>query len=133
MSAQTVLGEALVAALTAHRGVAQLVTAVFDAPPVRAARPYAEVAEALLTDWSTKDMAGREGRVAIVLRDAGERPVRLRELAGEVDAAVEALPRDLPGGWRIASLVPVRSRIVREGEGLWAGTNEYRVRMLRMQ
>jgi hypothetical protein len=133
MSAQTVLGEALVAALKAHAGVARLVTAVFDAPPVRAARPFAEVAEALLTDWSTKDMAGREGRIAIVLRDAGERPVRLRELAGEVDAAVEDLPRDLAEGWRIASLVPVRSRIVREGEGLWAGTNEYRVRMLRMQ
>jgi hypothetical protein len=133
MSAQTVLGEALVAALKAHAGVARLVTAVFDAPPVRAARPFAEVAEALLTDWSTKDMAGREGRIAIVLRDAGERPVRLRDLAGEVDAAVEDLPRDLAEGWRIASLVPVRSRIVREGEGLWAGTNEYRVRMLRMQ
>ena len=133
MSAQTVLGEALVAALKAHAGVARVVTAVFDAPPVRAARPYAEVAEALLTDWSTKDMAGREGRIAIVLRDAGERPVRLRDLAGEVDAAVEALPRDLGEGWRIASLVPVRSRIVREGDGLWAGTNEYRVRMLRMQ
>lgn len=133
MSAQTVLGEALVAALKAHAGVARVVTAVFDAPPVRAARPYAEVAEALLTDWSTKDMAGREGRIAIVLRDAGERPVRLRVLAGEVDAAVEGLPRDLGEGWRIASLVPVRSRIVREGEGLWAGTNEYRVRMLRMQ
>lgn len=133
MSAQTVLGEALAAALKAHAGVARVVTAVFDAPPVRAARPYAEVAEALLTDWSTKDLAGREGRIAIVLRDAGERPVRLRELAGQVDAAVEDLPRDLGEGWRIASLVPVRSRIVREGEGLWAGTNEYRVRMLRMQ
>lgn len=59
--------------------------------------------------------------------------MRLRELAGQVDAAVEDLPRDLGEGWRIASLVPVRSRIVREGEGLWAGTNEYRVRMLRMQ
>ena len=133
MSAQAVLGEVLVVVLKAHAGVARLVTAVFDAPPVRAARPYAEVAEALLTDWSTKDMAGREGRIAIVLRDAGERPVRLRDLAGEVDAAVEALPRDLGEGWRIASLVPVRSRIVREGDGLWAGTNEYRVRMLRMQ
>lgn len=125
MSAQTVLGDAVVAALKAHAGVARVVTAVFDAPPVRGARPYAEVAEALLTDWSTKDMAGREGRIAIVLRDAGERPVRLRELAGQVDAAVEDLPRDLGEGWRIASLVPVRSRIVREGEGLWAGTNEY--------
>lgn len=133
MSAPTVLGAALVAALNAHPGVARVVTAVFDAPPVRAARPFAEVAEALLTDWSTKDMAGREGRIAIVLRDAGERPVRLRELAGEVDDAVETLPRDLPEGWRIASVVPVRSRIVREGEGLWAGFNEYRVRMLRMQ
>jgi hypothetical protein len=133
MSAQTVLGEALVTALKAYAGVARVVTAVFDAPPLRAARPFAEVAEALLTDWSTKDMVGREGRIAIVLRDAGERPVRLRALASEVDAAVDALPRDLPEGWRIASLVPVRSRIVREGEGLWAGTNEYRVRMLRMQ
>lgn len=133
MSVQTQLSEALVAALRGEPEIAGAATAVFDAAPVRAARPYAMVEEVLLTDWSTKDLAGREGRIAVILRDAGERPVRLRGLSDAVDAAVEGLPRELPGGWRIASLVAVRSRIVREGDGLWSAMHEYRVRLLRMQ
>ncbi|MEP9359321.1 DUF3168 domain-containing protein [Sphingomonas sp. KR3-1] len=128
MSVQEVLQAALVEALA---GLA--VTAVFDAPPVRAARPYALVEEAWLADWGTKDMAGREGRFAVTLFDAGERPARLRALCGEVEAAIEAMPRAIGEGWAIASLVLLRSRIAREGEGRWTATSEFRVRMLRSE
>lgn len=129
MSAGARLQAAIVAALRGGEGLEKL-TAVFDAPPVRAAPPHATVEEALLADWSTKDMTGREGRAAVTLRDGGERPVRLRELAGAAEAAVLAMPGDLGGGWRIVSLSFVRGRIVREGNG-WAATSEFRVRMLR--
>jgi hypothetical protein len=128
MSVQLVLQAALVEALAGLE-----VTQVFDAPPVRAARPYALVEDAWLTDWGTKDMAGREGRFAIALFDAGERPVRLRALAGAAEAAIEAMPRGLGQGWAIASLVLLRSRISREGDGRWQSVSEFRVRMLRSE
>jgi hypothetical protein len=107
------------------------VTGVFDAPPVRSALPYAVVEEAVLADWSTKDMAGREGRFAVQLHDGGERPVRLRVLAGAVEDAVEGMGRDLGEGWRIVSLGFVRGRIVRARETGWTSLSEFRVRMLR--
>jgi hypothetical protein len=131
MSVQALLSAAMVQALRDHAGLADVVTGVFDAPPVRAARAYAVVEEALLGDWSTKDMAGREGRLAVTLYDGGERPVRLRALAGEAEAAIDAMPRDIGGGWRVVTLVFVRGRIVREGDGRWAAMSEWRVRMLR--
>jgi hypothetical protein len=43
------------------------------------------------------------------------------------------MPRGLGEGWRIASLVFVRGRKVREGEGRWVAVSEYRVRMLRSE
>jgi hypothetical protein len=131
MSAREMLHAALVARLTAHAPLREAVTAVCDAPPLRSARPYALVEEPLLADWSTKDLAGREARVTILLFDEGERPVRLRALAGEVEAAMAELPGDLGGGWRVAALALLRSRIVRDGERRWAAMTEYRVRMLR--
>ena len=126
MSVEVVIRDAMVAALGGLD-----VTGVFDAPPVRAAFPHAVIEEAVLADWSTKDMAGREGRVAVSLRDGGERPARLRVLAGAVAEAVEAMPRELGEGWRVASLVFVRSRIVREGELRWVAVSEWRVRVLK--
>lgn len=131
MSAHAVLAEALAQALAAHAPLGVAINGVFDAPPARAVRPYAVVEEAVLVDWSTKDMPGREGRLSIALFDAGEETARLRMLAGAVTEAVLGLPRDLGAGWRIASLSFVRSRIVRESEARRTAIVEFRVRMLR--
>lgn len=125
MSVQALLSAAMAEALSG------LEVAVFDAPPVRAARPYAVIEEAVLSDWSTKDMAGREGRLAVTLSDGGERPVRLRALAGEIEDAIDAMSGDLGEGWRVVTLMLARSRIVREGESRWMAMSEWRVRILR--
>jgi hypothetical protein len=125
MSVQALMQAAVVAALDGLD-----VTGVFDAPPVRGALPYAVVEEAVLADWSTKDMAGREGRLAVSIFDGGERPVRLRVLAGAAEDAVGAMARELGEGWRMASLVFVRSRIVRDGVR-WVAMSEWRVRILK--
>ena len=125
MSVQAMLQAAVVASLEGLD-----VTGVFDAPPVRCALPYAVAEEAVLADWGTKDMAGREGRLAVSIHDGGERPVRLRVLAGAAEDAVGAMPRDLGEGWRVASLVFVRSRIVRDGVR-WVAVSEWRIRMLK--
>ncbi len=85
----------------------------------------------MLVDWSTKDMMGREGRLAVGLFEAGEDRARLRALADHAAAAVAGLPRELGEGWRIASLAFLRSRIFREGPGACGGDAvEFRVRML---
>lgn len=125
------LHAAVVAALAGHAPLSGALNQMFDAPPVRGVRPYALVEEAVLTDWGTKDMAGREGRFAVLLHDSGERPERLRRLCAEAEAAVAAMPRELGEGWRITVLSFVRSRIAREGESRWMAACEWRVRALR--
>lgn len=133
MSAQALLQAAIRAALQAHAPLVDALTAVFDAPPVRCARPYAVIEDAIIADWGTKDIAGREGRFAVMLHDIGERPERVRLLIGEIEAAIESMPRTLGEGWHIASLILLRSRIAREGEAQWLGASEWRVRMLRSE
>lgn len=131
MSAAMVLAEAIRTALTAHRPLADELAGVFDAPPPRAATPHALIGEALLSDWGTKDMAGREARVVVSLHDAGESPARLRRLSGELETAVAGMPRAIGGGWDLASRVLLRARIERKGEGRWIATSDWRLRMLK--
>ena len=61
--------------------------------------------------------------------DDGESATRLSNLMSHVEDAVLAIPRDLPD-WRIASLMFLRSMVVRDPAGPWAGLVEYRVRLL---
>ncbi|MBX3563112.1 MAG: DUF3168 domain-containing protein [Sphingomonas sp.] len=132
MSVQALLQAAAATALGEHDALRETLTEIFDCPPVRGSRPFAVIEEAVMADWGTKDLAGREGRFAVRVMDVGERPVRLRGLAGAVEDAVEAMPRMLGEGWAVASLVFLRARIVRDGEG-WASVSEFRVRMLRSE
>ena len=88
MSAHVKLTEAVEALLGAHAGLGIVVNGVFDAPPQRAVRPYAVIEDAVLVDWSTKDMIGREGRLAVALFEAGEDRTRLRALADQIAAAI---------------------------------------------
>lgn len=127
----SLLQAAVKAALERHAPLAETLVGVFDAPPIRAATPHALIEEAVFVDWGTKDIAGREGRFAVTLNDAGEGPARLRVLAAEAEAAIAALPSTIGGGWTVASLVLLRARIVRAGEGRWAARGEWRVRLLR--
>ncbi|KQM64426.1 hypothetical protein ASE75_10700 [Sphingomonas sp. Leaf17] len=107
--------------------------ALFDAPPVRATVPYGLVVDPVLVDWSAKDWSGREGRIVVVLHDAGERPVRLRVAIEGIEDAVCAMPVDLGGGWRIASIRFVRGRMTRGAADRWSAASEFAVRMYRAQ
>lgn len=122
MSAREVLQAAVVAAVSPA-----VACAVFDAPPVRGALPHLLVEEPVLTDWSTKDWDGHEARFALLVRDAGERPVRVRALLAQAGDAVLAMPPAL-AGWRLVTLRRTRERIVRSGEG-WLGAAEFVARL----
>ena len=127
--ANMVLQAATVAVLQTHPALAVTLSGVFDGPPPRAAYPYIAVADGLMTDWSTKTQTGREVRLALNIWDDGDEPTRLQQLAGHVEDAVAALPRDL-AGWRIASCVFLRQLVSRDPAGPMAALIEYRVRLL---
>lgn len=106
--------------------------AVFDAPPVRGGVPYAVVEEPVLADWSGTAWGGREGRLAVTLADAGERPARLRGGLAAAERALETMPAALGDRWRILTLTLARSRLQRGSGDRWTGTAEFRVRMFRL-
>jgi hypothetical protein len=120
--------EALVAAaMTVLKDVPGL-TGVHEAAPFQAAVPYAIVAAGLESDWGHKSGAGRELRISLTLRDEGESPARLRALASAAQGALEGL--ETGGGWRLVTLVFVRSIFAAQTPGKWTATIDYRARML---
>lgn len=128
-SAMHALQAAAVSALAAHPVLADALTGIYDGPPPRAVFPYVAINDGIVSDWSTKTGVGREIRFAITVWDDGESATRLSNLMSHVEDAVLAIPRDLPD-WRIASLIFVRSMVVRDPAGPWAGLVEHRVRLL---
>ena len=119
------LREAAAVALAGVEGIGR----VYDAPPLQAALPHALVSIDLESDWSHKSGAGREIRLATSLFDKGERPLRLRRLVVEAEAALAAIGPAL-AGWRLISMQFLRTRILHEPGGRWVALIEFRVRLL---
>jgi len=122
--------EALAGATEAALREVEGLNGVHVGRPVQAATPYALVEAGPELDWGHKSGVGREVRMAIVLRGAGERPGSLGTLAAAAEAAIEALDGELDG-WRLVSLRFQRARLIAEAKGEWASTSEYRARMLK--
>lgn len=127
MSAAAVLRTALLDVLRDDLGSA--LNRLGDGPGVKASVPYAVLGDAIATDWGTKDAAGRELRVSLAIRDAGDTSARVQALAGAAEVAVLGLPAEL-GGWRVVSVALVRSAVLAEASGRWAAAIDWRVRML---
>jgi len=126
-------GAALHAGLVA--GIQATGLRAFDAPPVRATLPYAVVEPPLLRGRGAVGCDGAEGRVTVTVHDAGERPTRLWQLTGGVEAALAATMPELTGGWRllVAELGTARMRRSGGDGGLrWTAAVEMRVRMYRV-
>jgi hypothetical protein len=126
---ETGAGDALAEALIAALGGLAGLNGAYDGPPLQATFPYALVETGPETDWSHKSGGGRELRVAVTIRDKGEKPARLRALVGEAENAIGAITGAL-AGWRLVTLVFVRSFMLRESGAAWAATIEYRARLL---
>jgi hypothetical protein len=123
-------GEAIQAAAVAALAAIEGIGRVYDAPPLQAAVPHALVAIDGEADWGHKNGAGREVRLAATIHDRGERPVRLRRLATEAEAALGGIGPELDA-WRLVTMQLVRTRIVSGPKGDWAAIIEYRARILR--
>src|SRR5204863_249584 len=83
--------------------------------PIQAAIPHVTIGAGMESDWGHKSGAGRELRLSIVLRDEGESPARLRALADSAQAAMEGI--ETGGGWRLVTLVFVRSIFAAQAPG----------------
>ena len=118
-----------VAAMRAHAALANAVSGIFDGVPAGACFPYVAMAESPCVDWSHKSGRGREIRLAVTVWDDGARAGRLHGLMREVETALEGMAMVLDG-WRVVSSRFLRSRVVRDADGPWAGLVEYRVRVL---
>jgi hypothetical protein len=104
---------------------------VYPGPPLQAAFPHAVVECGPETDWGHKSGRGREVRLAVILRDSGERPDRAQAFAEVVESAIAA--GLVVEGWRLVTLAMLRCRTVAEGRGGkagWAVAIDYRARML---
>ena len=129
LSAEAAVCAGIVEALRGDAVLGETLNGVFEGPSARASAPWAEIGDALASDWGTKDWRGREVRVAVMLRDLAERPARLGMLVEAAGAAIAAMPAALDG-WRVASAGLLRSRVAGEGPGRWLAVVEYRVRVL---
>jgi len=107
----------------------------YDVPPAQAAYPYAVVEAGPEIDWGHKSGGGSEVRLAVIVRDAGERSRRLLAL---LDAARAALEEGLTAeGWQVVTLAWHKTMTARVGKApvgadtAWAGSVEFRARMLK--
>jgi len=122
-------GEMLAEAAAAALAEVPELNGCYPGPPLQAALPYATVEAGLETDWGHKSGAGREVRLTVTLRDAGQRPERLRRLAARAEAALGEVGGAI-GGWRIVTFAYLRGRLLPDGNGRWASVLDYRARML---
>jgi hypothetical protein len=123
-------GQVLAGAVLTALGAIEGLNGAYDGPPLTAAFPYALVETGPESDWSHKSGQGRELRLAILVRDKGERPQRLRCLASAVEAAMAGLEPDL-AGWRLVTLIFLRGSMLRESGAAWTAAIEYRARLLK--
>ena len=119
-------GGALQTAIAAALGGVEALTGVFDGPPARASYPYVAIDATTESDWGHKNGEGREVLVAITVWD--DQPVRLHELADQIEASLQGLPEI--DGWQLVTMRLVRRRVVRDVAGPWAAAVDFRARML---
>lgn len=123
---------ALYETLCAHAGLAARVTGIFDHVPEGQGLPYVTVGEAVETDWSAVDFAGRDHRLSVHVWSQHAGMAEAKDILGLVDEALEHIPEQL-GGHRLVSLRFLSSRVIADVEdGVRHGVAEYRARTERV-
>jgi hypothetical protein len=129
MTMETELRAALIAWLEADAVLANLLNTVAEEAPSRAAPPWLGIAASASADWSTKDRAGREIRVALELHCRGDDPGTAAATVRAIEACVEALPR-AQAGFDVVSTTFLRARAEQRPGNVRAVLVEYRFRVL---
>jgi hypothetical protein len=123
------LRAALIGWLRADAILANLLNAVVEEAPSRTAPPWLGLVASASADWSTKDRAGREVRVALEIHCRGDDPGAAAAVTRAVEARIEALPRAQPG-FAVANITFLRARAEQRPGNRRAVLLEYRFRLL---
>lgn len=107
-------------------------SAIEEEVPARATPPWLAVVASASADWSVKDRAGREIRIAIELHSRADDPRADAPLVSALDRRIEAMPR-AQDGFSIASIAFLRARTERRANNARATLLEYRFRCLAAQ
>ena len=123
------LRAALLAWLAADPSLSAQLNAVTEEAPPRTAFPWLAVAASASADWSTKEVPGREVRVALELHCRGDQPDAAAALVAAIEARIAALPPDQPG-LRVVTVLFLRARAEMRAANTRAVLLEYRFRVL---
>lgn len=123
------LRASLIAWLAAGPALAGQLNAIVEEAPTRTALPWLALAASASADWSCKDRAGREVRVALELHCRGDRPDVASALVNAIEARVAALPA-AQAGFRVVTATFLRARAEQRPANTRAILLEYRFRVL---
>jgi hypothetical protein len=122
------LRAALIDWLRADPALAPINTIVEESP-ARASPPWLGIAASASTDWSVKEGAGREVRVALELHLRGDDPAAVASLVKNTEDRMASLPK-AQEGFEVVSTVFLRSRVEQRPGNTRAALVEYRFRLL---
>jgi len=123
------LRAALLAWLAADPALSGQLNAIAEEAPSRTALPWLAIAASASTDWSAKDVAGREVRIALELHCRGDQPTSAAALVAAIEARMASLPAAQPG-FRVVTAQFLRARAEQRGSNTRAILIEYRFRVL---
>lgn len=123
------LRAALLDWLGADPALSGQLNAIVEEAPSRSALPWLAVAASASADWSVKDRAGREVRIALELHCRGDRPDSAANLTAGIEARIAALPA-AQSGFRVVSAQFLRARAEQRGANTRAILIEYRFRLM---
>jgi len=126
---ETQLRAALIEWLRADAILSNLVNAIAEEAPSRTVPPWLGIAASASADWSTKDRAGREVRVALELHCRGDDPGTAAAIVPAIEARIETLPHIQPD-FEIATTTFLRARAEQRANNQRAVLLEYRFRLL---
>lgn len=126
---ETQLRAALIDWLREDPALEPQLNAIAEEAPARAHAPWLGIAASASTDWSVKDRAGREVRIALELHCRGDRPDTAASLVTAIEARVETLPRTHTG-FALATVQFLRARAEQRPGNTRAILLEYRFRLL---
>lgn len=129
MRASLALQRQLFAVLAADVALGARGLKIFDGPPADARPPYLSLGADEVSDWGFKaddgGGAGRIHRFSVTLWDARESLAGAKEILGEVEAAVLAMPRSF-AGVRLVNLRLLRAQVKRSARNWTQGTVLFR-------
>lgn len=123
------LRAALIAWLAADPALPGQLNAIAEEAPSRTALPWLAIAASASTDWSVKDVPGREVRIAFELHCRGDRPDSAAALVATIESRIASLPAG-QAGFQVISTQFLRARAEQRPANTRAVLLEYRFRTM---